>query len=182
MAADSPPIKAPDIPRTASKVSQSQYCRPNDKQERFSIRYWHLRVQLNGLRMVANLRTLTARAICERFCSIGRSSKNRSTNLVYRPVAARRDLIRKKSRRGGSKSMAVSGRRRHESSDNPLARASSTRANRGRYMALAAFARDKSRDRRSLVIDRRMDRYFGSALVRSSIDRCPHRPYMSGTG
>jgi hypothetical protein len=30
MAADSPPIKAPDIPRTASKVSQSQYCRPND--------------------------------------------------------------------------------------------------------------------------------------------------------
>jgi transposase len=30
MAADSPPIKAPDIPPTASKVSQSQYCRPND--------------------------------------------------------------------------------------------------------------------------------------------------------
>lgn len=28
--ADSPSIKAPDIPRTASKVSQSQYCRPND--------------------------------------------------------------------------------------------------------------------------------------------------------
>src|ERR1700688_3629175 len=28
--ADSPPIKAPDIPQTASKVSQSQYCRPND--------------------------------------------------------------------------------------------------------------------------------------------------------
>jgi hypothetical protein len=25
--ADSPPIKTPDIPRTASKVSQSQYCR-----------------------------------------------------------------------------------------------------------------------------------------------------------
>jgi hypothetical protein len=27
---DSPPIKAPRIPQTASKVSQSQYCRPND--------------------------------------------------------------------------------------------------------------------------------------------------------
>src|SRR6185503_17948632 len=29
--ADSPPIKAPDIPQTASKVSQSQICRPIDK-------------------------------------------------------------------------------------------------------------------------------------------------------
>jgi hypothetical protein len=28
--ADSPPIKAPDISQTASKVSQSQFCRPND--------------------------------------------------------------------------------------------------------------------------------------------------------
>lgn len=34
--ADSPPIKAPDIPQTASKVSQSQYCRPNDKWSRGS--------------------------------------------------------------------------------------------------------------------------------------------------
>ena len=25
-----PAINAPDIPKTASKVSQSQYCRPND--------------------------------------------------------------------------------------------------------------------------------------------------------
>jgi hypothetical protein len=28
--ADSPPIKAPDIPQTASKVSQSQFCTPNN--------------------------------------------------------------------------------------------------------------------------------------------------------
>src|SRR6185312_10920763 len=31
--ADSPPIKAPDISQTASKVSQSQFCMPNDKSE-----------------------------------------------------------------------------------------------------------------------------------------------------
>lgn len=111
MAADSPPIKAPDIPRTASKVSQSRFWTPIHTPLLLIDVLSEIEVarrltqdasrsgQLTDVGVLANGRLAPPRAVIRRNCH-SRSSQMRNMGAVDHPRSTRCVEIDKPLRTG----------------------------------------------------------------------------------